>query len=274
MYRKIKKQVHILLHPTEGESKWDKLLNGFLITLILLNLVAVVVETEHRIYEKYESFFLAFNLVSMVIFTVEYLLRLWSCTHEPRYQHWLWGRLKYMISWEALIDLAAILPFYLTSLLIFDLRELRLLRLIRLLRIFRLTSYMRATKVITGIFKNRYQELLISLVMTTGLIIIAACLVFFAEHRANPKVFTSIPNTLYWSVVTLTTIGYGDMVPITPIGKLLTGVIALTGVAMFALPAGIVTAGFLEEIRKHRRSEIIICPHCGEPIETETHKTH
>ncbi len=274
MYRKIKKQVHVLLHPTEGDTKWDKLLNGFLITLILLNLVAVILETERVIYAKYESFFLTFNLVSVVIFSIEYLLRVWSCTHEPRYQHWLWGRLKYMVSWEALIDLASILPFYLTSLLVFDLRELRLLRLIRLLRIFRLTSYMKATKVISGIFKNRFQELMIALVMTTGLIIISACLMFFAEHNANPKIFTSIPNTLYWSVVTLTTIGYGDMVPITPIGKLLTGVIALTGVAMFALPAGIITAGFLEEIRKHRKSETIICPHCGKPIQTETHTTH
>ena len=212
MYHKVKKNVHILLHPTEGNSRWDKILNGFLITLILLNLIALMLETEHDIYEKHKFFFDTFDKVSVAIFSVEYLLRLWSCTHDPKYHHWLWGRLKYMASPDALIDLIAILPFYLSRFITLDLRELRLLRLIRLLRIFRLASYMKATKLIVNVFKNRFQELLIAFIMTTGLIIISACLMYFAEHNAQPDVFKSIPDTLYWSVITLTTIGYGDMV--------------------------------------------------------------
>ena len=274
MYHKVKKQVHILLHPTEGNTRWDKILNGFLISLILLNLIALMLETEHGFYLKHKYFFDTFDKISVGIFTLEYVLRLWSCTHDPKYQHWLWGRLKYMVSVEALIDLLAILPFYLSRFITIDLRELRLLRLIRLLRIFRLASYMKATKVIVNVFRNRFQELLIAFIMTTGLIIIAACLMYFAEHNAQPEKFASIPDTLYWSVTTLTTIGYGDMVPITGIGKLLTGIIAMAGVALFAVPAGIITAGFLEEINKTRKTHHIICPHCGKPIETDTHTVH
>jgi len=274
MYHKVKKHVHILLHPTQGNSRWDKIINGFIIVLILLNLVAVVLETEPGLYEKHKTFFHAFNLVSVIIFSIEYILRLWSCTHEPKYKHWFWGRLKYMFSWEALIDLAAILPFYLASVLVFDLRELRLLRLLRLLRIFRLTSYMRATQVIANVFRNRFQELMIALVMTSALIIISACLMFFAEHNAQPDKFTSIPATLYWAVITMTTTGYGDIVPVTSIGRLLTGIFALTAVALFALPAGIITAGFLEEIRRIKKGRQIVCPHCGQSIDTETHTVH
>jgi voltage-gated potassium channel len=272
MYHRVKKQVHVLLHPTEGNTRWDKIINGFLITLILLNLVAVVLETEHFIYEKYKPFFHYFDLVSVIIFSIEYVLRVWSCTHEQKYHHWFWGRLKYMFSWEGLIDLAAILPYYLYSIEVFDLRVLRLLRLLRLLRIFRLTSYMKSTKMIANVFRTRFQELLISLVLTTGLIIISACIIYFAEHIAQPEVFSSIPKTLYWSVVTLTTVGYGDMYPITAVGRLLTGIILLIGVALFALPAGIITSGFLEEIRSHRKPRSSQCPHCGKPL--EQHEEH
>jgi voltage-gated potassium channel len=274
MYHHVKKHVHILLHPTREESRWDKIINGFIIILILLNLVAVILETEPLLYNKYEKFFHGFDIFSVFIFSVEYILRVWSCTHDSKYKHWLWGRLRYMVTWEALVDLVAILPFYLGVVKIFDLRELRLLRLLRLLRIFRLTSYMKSAQVIGNIFKNKFQELLISLVLTTGLIIIASCLMYYAEHEAQPDKFGSIPRTLWWAVVTLATIGYGDMVPQTVAGKMLTAVIALAGVALFALPAGIITAGFLEEIRKVKKPHPHICPHCGEPIELEGHADH
>ncbi len=274
MYHRVKKQVHILLHPTQGTSRWDKILNAFLIILILLNIVAVILETEHDIYEAHRDFFNYFDLISVIIFSIEYVLRVWSCTHEEKYQHWFWGRLRYMVSWEGLIDLVAILPYYLHSILVFDLRVLRILRLLRLLRIFRLTSYMKSTHVIANVFRNRFQELLLSLVLSTGLIIISSCLVYFAEHNTQPEEFSSIPKTLWWSVVTLTTVGYGDMVPVTIIGKILTGVILLIGVALFALPAGIITAGFLDEMRSHKKEKAHTCPHCGMSLDHHDEKAH
>jgi voltage-gated potassium channel len=273
MYHRIKRQVYILLHPELGNTRWDKIINVFLVVLILLNLLAVLLETESSIYGKYGIYFDAFDTISVGIFSVEYLLRLWSANEDPKYSHWFLGRLKYMVSWEALIDLLAILPFYLHSIFVFDLRELRLLRLARMLRIFRLTKYTRSTRMIGDVFRNRFKELLISFILTSGLIVIAACLMYFAEHTAQPEKFKSIPDTLYWSVVTLTTTGYGDIYPITGIGKILTGVLLLVGVAFLALPAGIITAGFLEESRKHRQHRTMHCPHCGELIDLHEHES-
>jgi voltage-gated potassium channel len=274
MYNRIKRHTHILLHPTKDESRWDKVINGFIIILILLNLVAVILETEQDLALQYADFFHDFDVFSVCIFSIEYILRVWSCTYEDKYKHWFWGRVKYMFSWGALIDLVAILPFYFGTVKLFDLRELRLLRLLRLLRIFRLTSYMKSAQVIANVFKNKFQELLISLVLAVGLIVIASCLIYFAEHNAQPEKFGSIPRTLWWAVVTLATIGYGDMVPITVIGKILTGVIAMAGVAFFALPAGIITAGFLEEVRKVKKHHYLKCPHCGETFDQELHHDH
>lgn len=267
MYHRVKKHVHVLLHPTLGNSRWDKFINIFLISLILLNLIAVILETEHDIYSRHQTFFHYFDLFSVIIFSIEYVLRVWSCTHDKKYRHWFWGRLRYMASWEGLIDLAAILPYFLHIMQIFDLRVLRLIRVLRFFRIFRLTSYMKSTKMIANVFKSRIQELLLSLILSVGLIIISACLVYFAEHIAQPDSFSSIPKTLWWSVVTLTTTGYGDMVPVTLVGRLLTGIIMLIGVAFFALPAGIITAGFLEEMRSQRKPRVQNCPHCGLPID-------
>ncbi|MBK6729799.1 MAG: potassium channel family protein [Bacteroidetes bacterium] len=274
MYKKIKKEVHILLHPTEGDTKGDKILNAFIITLILLNLAAVMLETEASIYQPHKYFFHAFDVFSVIIFSIEYVLRVWSCTYEAKYKHWFWGRIKYMLTWEAMIDLLAILPFFLHSIFRFDLRVLRILRLLRLLRIFRLTGYMRSSRMISNVFKNHRHELMLSFTLALSLIIISSCIIFFAEHDAQPEKFKSIPDTLWWSVTTLTTIGYGDMIPITIMGKLLTGIIALTGVALFALPAGIITAGFLQEFRKTRRTKIHVCPHCGKDLDVEEDNLH
>ena len=126
--------------------------------------------------------------------------------------------------------------------------------------------------MIFNVFKSRMNELLLSLVLVLFLIIIASCLLYFAEHlHPDNKGFTSIPATLWWAVVTLTTTGYGDMYPVTTIGKIMAGIIMLTGVAFFALPAGIITAGFLEEIKFNRKYKGHNCPHCGKPLDHRHH---
>ncbi|MEO7394152.1 MAG: ion transporter [Chitinophagaceae bacterium] len=276
MYSFTKKKVHGLLHPEiVGDKHWDKIINVFIIVLIILNVIAVIVETVASIHTKYKSFFDYFDLVSAIIFTIEYVMRVWSSNHEEKYKHSVWGRLKYMLSPGAIIDLVAILPFFL--LLFFglgiDLREVRMLRLLRVLRLFRLTAYTKSASIILNVFKKRMNELMLSFVLAIFLIIISSCIIYFAEHLhpENKERFTSIPATLWWSVVTLTTTGYGDMVPMTDIGKLMAGVIMLIGVAFFAIPAGIITAGFLEESRKTRKAKLQNCPHCGKPIEHDDH---
>jgi voltage-gated potassium channel len=129
---------------------------------------------------------------------------------------------------------------------------------------------MKATRIVVDVFRLRKSELILSMVLAVFLIIISSSLMYFAEHRAQPDKFDSIPHTIYWSVITLTTVGYGDITPITPVGRFLTGVLLLIGVGVFALPAGIITAGFLEESRKAKHGRIK-CPHCGEILPEHYH---
>jgi voltage-gated potassium channel len=270
MYQKTKHKVHILLHPELGESKADKAINVFIITLIVLNVIAVMMETVHPLYDEHKKLFDTFDLISVIIFTVEYVLRVWSCTHDPRYKGSIKGRLRYIFTFGALVDLIAFLPYYLQAIIGFDLRILRLLRLLRFFRLFRLTAYTRSAKLIFNVFRTRINDLLLSLILIIFLIIIASCALYFAEHlyptEAESK-FTSIPATLWWAVVTLTTTGYGDIVPLTTWGKVIAGIIMLSGVAFFALPAGIIVAGFLDELKYIRKYKGHNCPHCGKPLD-------
>ena len=267
MYHAVKGKVHSLLHPEIGNTKLDKAINAFIIVLIILNVVAVVLETVPSIHDPNAKLFHLFDTVSVIIFTIEYVFRVWSSNHEERFKHSFHGRLKYMLTTGALIDLIAILPFYLHAIIGFDLRILRLLRLFRFLRLFRLTAYMKSAKIVRNVFISKASDLKLCLLLILFLIIISASLVYFAEHTEQPEVFTTIPKTFWWALVTVTTVGYGDMIPITLAGKILTGIIAIAGIAIFALPAGILTAGFLEETRKAKRSKIHFCPHCGEPLD-------
>lgn len=273
MYRATKKKVHSLLHPEIGDTRLDKVINGFIILLIALNVLAVILETIPSLQRRHAEFFHYFDIVSVAFFTIEYVLRVWSSNHEAKYKHSVYGRIKYMFSLAALIDLLAILPFYVNTVVGLDLRILRIFRLLRFFRLFRLTSYMKAAKLVTNVFKNSANELMLSLLLAIFLIIISSSLVYFAEHLDQPEKFKSIPDTIWWSVTTLTTVGYGDMVPITIAGKIFTAIILLAGVAIFALPAGIITAGFLEESRKRKTHKNGVCPHCGLPLEEE-HNLH
>lgn len=275
MYRKTKEKVHGLLHPEiVGDKNWDKVINIFIVVLIILNVIAVMLETVQSIHDRYELFFRYFDWISVGIFTVEYVLRVWSCNHEEKYKGSFNGRLKYMLSPAALIDLMAILPSYLHAIIGLDLRVLRMLRLLRFFRLFRLTAYTQPAHMIRNVFRKRANELVLSFILTIFLIIIASCVMYFVEHL-HPGIgekfskFTSIPKTIWWSVVTLTTTGYGDMLPVTNFGKALASVIMMTGVAFFALPAGIITAGFIDEFRITRVKKTHKCPHCGESIELD-----
>ncbi len=280
MYRHTKKKVHGLLHPEiVGDKNWDKVINVFIIVLIILNVLAVILETVKEIHDKYADLFYYFDLVSVIIFSLEYILRVWSSNHEEKYKHSFWGRLKYMVSPGALIDLAAILPSILAYFIgiKFDLRELRILRLLRVLRLFRLTAYTESVHMIANVFKRRKNELMLSFVLALFLIIISACIMYFAEHTypdEDKSQFKSIPHTIWWAVVTLTTTGYGDMYPLTALGKAMGSIIMLTGIAFFAIPAGILAAGFQEEFRKNKVRKTHRCPNCGEEIELDEEHLH
>ena len=239
----------------------DKIVNSFIVCLIILNTLAVILETVDSLFLTYKNLFIRIEVFSIIIFSAEYILRTWSITCIEKYKHPIIGRLKYILTTGAIIDILAILPFYLPLFVSFDLRFIRILRLLRFFRFFKIGRYLDASRVISNVFKAKREELVLSFIITLFLIIIASSVMYYAEHDAQPEKFSSIPETMWWSVATLTTVGYGDTYPITGLGKILTAFISILGIGMFALPAGILASGFSDEFKKLKR-EKVICPHC------------
>lgn len=163
--------------------------------------------------------------------------------------------MKYFFSFIALIDLIAILPFYLPFLGVEDLRLLRMMRLLRLLRVFKLNRYSRALNLVYDVLKERGEELVTTVFFALILLLVSSTLMYYIEHETNPDGFPNIIATLWWAVVTLTTVGYGDVVPVTMLGKFLNGVTALIGIGVVALPTSILSAGFLEKVQERKRVE-------------------
>jgi voltage-gated potassium channel len=162
----------------------------------------------------------------------------------------------------AIIDLVAILPFYL-PLVGIDLRSLRVLRLLRILRIAKVGRYYSSLNLIKHVFQAKKEELVLTSAMMGLLLVVSSSLLYYCESAVQPDAFSSIPATMWWAVATLTTVGYGDMYPVTLLGRLLAGTIAILGIGMFALPTGILGAGFVEAIQKQKKELVQRCPHCG-----------
>lgn len=240
-------------------------INFFLVVVILLNVAAIILETEAELYSAHSSLFDGFEIFSVGVFTVEYFLRLWVCTEDKRYARPFYGRIKYAFSLMALIDLMAILPFYVNGFIYT--RVLRLFRLFRLFRMLKLVRYSDALDTMGRVFKNKREEIVIIMLILGMVIIISSTLMYYAENEAQPDKFPSILSTMWWAIITLATVGYGDVYPVTTLGKIFGALTALFGVALFALPAGLIGAGFMEEIdRKREQAQSIICPHCGRDI--------
>ncbi len=267
----IKKTVFSILErgAQDSQQNWvSKLINYIILILIFLNVFAVIIQTEKNIAIEYNAFFSTLEYISVTVFSTEYLLRVWVSTEYKAYKQPIWGRLKYMISPMAIIDLFAILPFYLLLITKLDFRFIATFRFFRLLRIFKLKRYSHALNTLWQVIVDKKEELTINFVTILVLLIISSSLMYYIEHPYQPQLFSSIPATMWWSVSTLTTVGYGDMVPITPFGKLLSACIAMLGIAMFALPAALLSSGFTEHIKVERRKKMKYnCPHCQQKID-------
>lgn len=252
------------MEVSQETTSISHLFDVFLISLIILNVLALILETVPEYYQQYGSFFYIFEVASIIFFTLEYILRIYSISEDPEYAHPVTGRLKYSITPLAIIDLLAFLPFYL-PLIGIDLRFFRMLRIFRLLRLFKVTRYFTPLIIIMDVIRNKKQELSISVLFLIFMLVFLSCIMYFVEHEAQPEVFTSIPATMWYGVATLTTVGYGDVYPITVLGRITGGCIAIIGIGFFALPAGILTAGFTEEIskRNNNKTDKNTCPSCG-----------
>ena len=262
----VKKRVYEIVEGAQPGDRASEIFDIFIISLICLNVVALIVETVEEVHQVSPQAFRIFEIISVVIFTVEYLLRVWSCTTDEKYSHPVWGRLRFAVSPVAFIDSLAILPFYIALFVSLSPLDLRFLRAVRLLaRIARLSRYSSGIHTLARVIRAKSAELLTVIGLLLIMLLMASSLMFFAENEAQPDRFANIPQAMWWSIITLTTVGYGDVFPITAGGRLLAGGIAILGIGLFALPAGILGSGFVEEMNRKRLGPRR-CPHCGGEI--------
>ena len=258
----MKKRIFQIVEKAENNDKASKIFDNSILIIITINIVAIILESYDNLAVSYKDIFRYIEIVSVIIFTVEYLLRFWTSDLKyPEYKG-MRARIKYITSFMAIVDLLAILPFYLPVLIPFDLRFLRVLRLTRILRMFKLNRYSKALTTISKIMKKKKEELLTTVFIMSFTIVISSTLIYYVEHTVQSEAFPNIVASFWWAIATLTTVGYGDIYPITALGKILASVIALSGIGLVALPTGIISSGFITNIKKKNK-----CPHCGAELE-------
>lgn len=246
-----RKRTFEILDIGEKDDRLSRIVDILLIGLISLNALSVILETLPLLQNKYQLFFESFEIASVIIFSIEYIARVWCSVENTRkeYTHPLWGRLRYMFTPMALIDLIVILPLYLG--LVIDV-DLRFMRVLRLLRVFKLTRYSSSMSLLLQVLTDEARSIGAALFILCMLIIMVSSLTYLAEHEAQPQAFGSIPAAMWWAIITMTGVGYGDVVPVSVMGKVLASVISIISIGIVALPAGLLASGFSEALR-HRR---------------------
>lgn len=256
-----KQWLYAELEPSARHKPGLSVANRIICTLIIASALFAVIETEHEFVGNHIGAFLALEMAITFVFAVEYLLRAWVSSENPAYGPGLKGLLRYLVSPAALLDLAALAPivFALAGSQAFLLRAFRLLRI---LRVARLGRFSRASRYMRMAIVSRREELVLSVGVTVLLIFASSTLLYLIEGGLQPRQFGSIPRAMWWAVATLTTVGYGDVYPITPLGKVLAGLTAIAGIGLIAMPAGILAAAFSEaarreheDVEKERRGE-------------------
>jgi voltage-gated potassium channel len=255
-----RQRIYQIIERAESGDTASSIFDIFIIVLIVLNIAAVIASSFSAFYASNSLLLHRFEVISVIIFTIEYFFRLW--TAPEKYQASKFPYIKYLFSFMALIDLFAILPFYLPFIIKADLRFLRILRLFRLLRLFKLNRYNNSMELFIRVFKNEKDKILMTSFVMGIMLIVSASIMYHVENVAQPEAFPNIIATIWWAVATLTTVGYGDIYPVTILGKLLAGIIAILGIGLVALPTGIISSGFINELN-HKKQ---ICPHCGKEI--------
>jgi voltage-gated potassium channel len=264
----MKQRIYHLVEKGSHGSTVNLLFDYFIIILIILNVVAIALDTLTGLSSQFQTLLKVFEIVSIGIFTIEYLRRLYvsDITHPAKNK--IASALKFMVSTFGIIDLLAILPFYIPFIIKVDLRFLRILRLVRFFRIFKISRYNSTLKLIRDVIKEKRAELGMTVFIATLFLLISAFLMYHVENPVQPDKFPNIFSSIWWAIATLTTIGYGDIYPITTLGKVISGAVAIMGIGLIALPTGIISAGFVEKINQAKTAKKKnICPHCGKEIE-------
>lgn len=233
----------------------------FIAALISLNVFSVIIETEAWVREGYGEILEWFELISLCIFASEYALRL--ALYRLRGDKRRFALARFVISPMMLIDLVVILPLFL-PLVDADTRVIRILRLLRLVAVFKMARVTNSMHEFGAVIRSRATDLLLAFFVLFIVLVLASSMMYYAERDEQPEVFSSIPAAMWWGVVTLTTIGYGDTVPITPLGRAIGAGVAVLGIAVYAVPTGIIATAFNEYRRRGRGGNT--CPHCGKSL--------
>ena len=245
--RTLRQQIYSMLNADSYSGEIHHILDIALVGLIFFSVIAVVAESVEEIHSVMEFEFHYFDRFSVVVFSLEYVLRVYTAVENPNTPRPLVGRLRYMSGPTQIIDLLSVLPFYLTLFIHIDLRFLRVMRLLRILK---LTRYSTAMNTVIEVIVEELPSLGAALFVLMLVTVFSASVMYLVEHEAQPDKFTSIPAAMYWAIITLTSIGYGDIFPVTPLGQFLTMFMACVGLGMIALPTGILATGFNEKLRK------------------------
>jgi len=251
----VRKRVYEIIETANPGDRSSRFVDLTILALILVNVGALILQSVPRFDARYSVMFQNLESISLILFSAEYILRLWACVESKSYSNPVLGRVRFIFTPMALVDLAAVLPAFLGL----DARFVRILRLLKLSR------YIRAMRVFQRVLIRKRVELMVTLIIILILLIFTSCLMYLAEREANASQFGSIPAAMWWSIVTLTTVGYGDASPVTPLGQAFAGLVAILGIGMFALPTSILGAAFLEEVNGQAAAKAA-CPHCGEQL--------
>ena len=252
-HRSLRGKIHALLEPTGHSGQLHSYVDNFIVFWVLVSIVSVVLESVASVRAVFAEELQAIDLIAFGIFTVEYLARLYCAPEHPRFKKAWSARLAFARSGHAVIDLLAILPFLLEHLVSTGL-DLRFLRVFRLLRLLKLTRYTSATATLYKVIKREWQVIFASVFVMLLLVVLTASMGYLFEHEAQPDKFENIPQSIYWAVVTLASVGYGDISPVTPMGRALTVVLALLGIGIFAIPAGLLASAFTDQLRIDRET--------------------
>ena len=245
--RTLRQKVYSVLNADRYSGRLNEFIDVVMGKLIFLSVAAVMLETVESIHTPLQNQFRYFDYFTVVVFTLEYVGRVWCCPEDEAYGEGWTERLRYMVTPIALIDLLSILPFYLGFLLTLDLRFLRAIRLLRLLKF---TRYSTAMTTLMEVVSEQIPALSAAFFTTLTVTIFAASIIYLVEHEAQPDKFSSIPEATYWAIITLLSVGYGDITPITSLGKFVTMIISLMGLGLVALPAGILASGFQQKMQE------------------------
>jgi voltage-gated potassium channel len=243
----------ILHHGTIGD-RTSRIVGQFIVLLIIVNLIAVILQSMPNLADRYDPLFTAVELISLTVFSLEYGLRVWVAVDHPPYHHLSphQARLRFMLSAMGMIDLLAVLPFWFAMVLPADLRVVLVFRVLRFLK---LTRYSAGMSSLLDVIYTERRALFGCFIILMGATLIAASVMHLIERNVQPDKFGTIPDAMWWAIVTLGTLGYGDVVPATALGRLVAGLTIFLGLVMVALPVGIVATAFAEQI--HRRDFVV-----------------